>query len=90
MLKTEAGFKLDQHNDGIDLVGYHDGVVAEVTLLVDVKEGGKRKEVKSSISKYTYKNRTVLGAPLKESESPMRINLFGKERSLTKPKVIPA
>ncbi|AJC66925.1 hypothetical protein [Dickeya zeae] len=89
-LKTEAGFKLDQHDDGIDLVGYHDGVVAEVALVADFKDSGGRKSSNSSNNKYSYKSKTVLGAPLKESESPMRVNLLGKERVLPKPKIVAA
>ncbi len=89
-LKTEAGFKLDQHDEGIDLVGYHDGVVAEVALVADFKDSGGRKSSNSSNNKYSYKSKTVLGAPLKESESPMRVNLLGKERVLPKPKVVAA
>ncbi|MCL2894257.1 hypothetical protein [Brenneria tiliae] len=90
IIKTEAGFKLDQHNEGIDLVGYHNGITAEVEFFADLKSIPDRGAKNTSSGKYTYKNRTVLGAPLKESESPMRINLFGKERNLTKPKTIPA
>ncbi|WP_247595599.1 hypothetical protein [Brenneria roseae] len=89
IIKTEAGFKLDQHDEGIDLVGYHNGITAEVELFADLKSAPRRGAKNLSNKKYAYKNRTVLGEPLKESESPMRINLFGKERSLTKPKLIP-
>ncbi|GAB7196975.1 hypothetical protein OS11_32500 [Dickeya oryzae] len=48
------------------------------------------KSSNSSNNKYSYKSKTVLGAPLKESESPMRVNLLGKERVLPKPKIVAA
>ncbi|WP_240345645.1 hypothetical protein [Pectobacterium brasiliense] len=90
VLKTEAGMKLDPHDDGIDLVGYHDGIKAEVALMADVKEDGSRKEKNSSNRSYSYTSTTELAGPLKADESAMRINLFGKERVITKPEVIPA
>lgn len=84
-LKTEAGFKLDQHKDGIDLVGYHDGIRAELALMAEIKRGGKATNGGSSTkSKYSYKGGWILAAPLKISESTVRINLFGKSRFIPK------
>ncbi|WP_249647860.1 hypothetical protein [Pectobacterium carotovorum] len=90
VLKTEAGMKLDPHDDGIDLVGYHDGITAEVALMADFKEEGKRKGKNSSNKNYSYKSTTELAGPLDADKSAMRVNLFGKERVIEKPKVIPA
>ncbi|MBE0152146.1 hypothetical protein RDT67_16770 [Serratia fonticola] len=88
-IKTAAGFKLDQHDDGIDLVGYHDGIVAEVEFSADASWGGKEKAEPESSSKYGAKKRWIIAAPLKESESALRVNLIGKERPIVRPKVIP-
>lgn len=88
-VKTAAGMKLDPHDDGIDLVGYHDGISAEVALVgdftVNVK---KRKDGNGSNNEFAYKSTTELAAPLSADESAMRVNLFGKERVINKPKVI--
>ena len=83
-LKTEAGFKLDQHDDGIDLVGYHDGIVGEVALLADVKMEGDNEESSYELSST---DKVVFAAPLEASESRMRINLCGKQRVLPKRKI---
>lgn len=89
-VKTEAGMKLDPHDDGIDLVGYHDGIKAEVALLADVKEGGSRKDKNTSNRSYSYTSTTELAGALDADKSAMRVNLFGKERVIEKPNVIPA
>ncbi|HAT1682919.1 TPA: hypothetical protein I8Y21_003629 [Klebsiella oxytoca] len=83
-IKTEAGFKLDPHDDGIDLVGYHDGIVAEVALSADFKMDNGLDNTKSLDNKPTYKSKFVIGAPLKASESPVRVNLLGKEKMLSR------
>ena len=87
-IKTAAGFKLDQHDDGIDLVGYHDGIVAEVEFNADIKrkKSGTPEENTNTLS---AKKRWVIAAPLKESESALRVNLIGKERPIVRPKAIP-
>lgn len=89
-LKTEAGFKLDQHDDGIDLVGYHDGIVADVALAADIKRNRGRDSGNTEQDKYSYKTKVVLGAPLKESESAMRVSLFGNMRKIPKPVLVPS
>lgn len=89
--KTAAGFKLDQHDDGIDLVGYHDGILAEVEFSADVswKDEDSKHQEDSSGYGVKKKDRWQVAAPLKESESALRVNLIGKERPIVKPKVIP-
>ncbi|MEE3652494.1 MULTISPECIES: hypothetical protein [unclassified Brenneria] len=89
-MKTKAGFKLDQHDDGIDLVGYHDGIVADVAVVADAQWEKKKGGAKDLNHQYQYQSTTELAAPLKSDKSAMRINLFGKERVITKPKMIPA
>ncbi|MQL49665.1 hypothetical protein GEA64_17635, partial [Photorhabdus khanii] len=85
VIKTAAGFKLDQHDGGIDLAGYHDGIVAEIAVAADIrKEGGKK-----SIIKVKKKWKWVIADPLKASESPLRINLIGEERPVVRPEIIP-
>ena len=89
-LKTEIGMKLDQHDDGIDLVGYHDGVVAELSLAADVNRSGTFGTTREINNKYSYKNKFIVAAPLKESESRMRVNLFGKQRILPEREILPS
>ncbi|WP_264650692.1 hypothetical protein [Candidatus Symbiopectobacterium sp. NZEC151] len=90
VLKTEAGMKLDPHAEGIDLVGYHDGIKAEVALMADFKSSPDRGVKGDTDDEYSYKSTTELAGPLDADQSAMRVNLFGKERVIEKPKVIPA
>ncbi|CAQ82350.1 MULTISPECIES: hypothetical protein [Photorhabdus] len=78
-IKTAAGFQFDQHNKGIDLVGYHNGITAEIELSADAEIGRKKKASKKAKNKWTW----VIADPLKASESPLRINVLGKERPIT-------
>lgn len=91
-LKTEAGFKLDQHDDGIDLVGYHDGIRAELALMADFDRSGDidGHEIDDTSNKFSYQGGWILAAPLKESESSVRVNLFGKQRVIPERQVTPA
>ncbi|WP_339414566.1 hypothetical protein [Photorhabdus cinerea] len=82
-VKTAAGFKFDQHDKGIDLVGYHDGITAEIEIEADINADKKKK----SIAK--VKKKWVIADPLKASESPLRINLLGEERLITRPETVP-
>ncbi|TQI81694.1 hypothetical protein FHU10_3374 [Serratia fonticola] len=90
-VKTAAGFKLDQHDDGIDLVGYHDGIVAEVEFSADASWKDEDIKYQEDSTRYSVKkkNKWEIAAPLKESESALRVNLIGKERPIVRPKVIP-
>ncbi|NHB98784.1 hypothetical protein [Photorhabdus stackebrandtii] len=85
VIKTAAGFKLDQHDGGIDLAGYHDGIVAEIEVAAEVeKEDGEK-----SIIKAKKKWKWIIADPLKAGESPLRINLIGEERSVVQPEIVP-
>ncbi|NHB98818.1 hypothetical protein C5470_21940, partial [Photorhabdus stackebrandtii] len=85
VIKTAAGFKLDQHDGGIDLAGYHDGIVAEIAVAAEAEADGKKK----SIVKVKKKWKWVIADPLKASESPLRINLIGEERPIVQPEIVP-
>ncbi|OCA55685.1 hypothetical protein Phpb_01232 [Photorhabdus namnaonensis] len=84
-VKTAAGFELDQHDKGIDLAGYHNGIVTEIQVDVDVGGGGRKK----SMAKAKVKWKWVIAGPLKAKESPLRINLIGEERSVVRPDIVP-
>ncbi|NHB94754.1 hypothetical protein C5469_22610, partial [Photorhabdus cinerea] len=86
-VKTAAGFKFDQHDKGIDLVGYHDGITAEIEVTADTKVDIKEKTTSQDIVK--VKKKWVIADPLKASESPLRINLLGEERPITRPETVP-
>jgi hypothetical protein len=47
-VKTEAGFKLDQHDDGLDLVGYHDGIKAKLAVMADIERSDDGPDIDSS------------------------------------------
>lgn len=88
-LKTEAGFKLDQHDDGIDLVGYHDGIRTELALVAESGRNDRvdRDGINNTSIKFSYKGEWILAAPLKAFESSVRVNLFGKPRIIPERKV---
>ncbi|SCZ73859.1 MULTISPECIES: hypothetical protein [Photorhabdus] len=86
-VKTAAGFELDQHDKGIDLAGYHNGIVAEFAVDVDIKK--KNKKMDSTKNLFKVKKKWVIADPLKASESPLRINLIGEERSVVRPEIVP-
>ncbi|RAX06643.1 hypothetical protein [Photorhabdus bodei] len=86
-IKTAAGFELDQHDKGIDLAGYHNGIVAEFEVAVDV--GGDKRDKSNSKDIVKVKKQWVVAEPLKASESPLRINLIGEERPVVRPDIVP-
>lgn len=86
-----AGFEFDPHDNGLDLALYHDGIkgtfefMADVSYSLDdgdVQNGNKKTENK-------VKKEWQLCAALKPSESPLRINLYGKIRCIKKPEITP-
>ncbi|WP_445374421.1 hypothetical protein ACSLVK_20445 [Photorhabdus tasmaniensis] len=89
VIKTAAGFKLDQHDGGIDLAGYHDGIVAEIVVLADLKGNKRDKSSSEDIVKFKKKWKWIIADPLKASESPLRINLIGEERPIVRPEIVP-
>ncbi|MQL49301.1 hypothetical protein GEA64_15630 [Photorhabdus khanii] len=86
-IKTAAGFKFDQHDKGIDLAGYHDGITAEIEVTVDTKVDIKEKASSKDIVK--VKKKWIIADPLKASESPLRINLLGEGKTVTRPETVP-
>ncbi|MCA6954209.1 hypothetical protein [Pectobacterium polaris] len=83
-IKTELGMKIDDHPDGVDLVAYHDGITAQLALKADISSSRRKGKTGASTDTYTYKDKMVLGAPLSESKSPIRVNLLGTQRVMTK------
>ncbi|HGG8844085.1 TPA: hypothetical protein ACJJXJ_005139 [Enterobacter soli] len=81
-----AGFELDPHNDGLDLALYHDGIKGTFEFIVDVnyKPGSDNKKQRPK-KENKVKEEWLLCSPLKASNSPLRINLYGKTRPITKP-----
>lgn len=88
--RTAIGLSLDQHDDGLDLVGYHDGIVADIMLYAQWGTSTKRGSNPTTIMKYDNREKVVLAAPLNINESAVRVNIFGKERRLQKRTVTPA
>ncbi|MQL50562.1 hypothetical protein GEA64_22575, partial [Photorhabdus khanii] len=89
VIKTAAGFKLDQHDGGIDLAGYHDGIVAEIEVAADLEIKDKDRSNSKNILKAKKKWKWVIADPLKANESPLRVNLIGEERPVVQPETIP-
>ncbi|EFM3268530.1 hypothetical protein N3R44_004773 [Escherichia coli] len=91
-IEAKAGFEVDSHDDGIDLVGYHDGVKGYFAFSYDVafSDGDDGKEEQGT-STHVNKTETEwqLADPLKASESPLRANLYGKIRQISKPAITP-
>ncbi|WP_445374451.1 hypothetical protein ACSLVK_20630 [Photorhabdus tasmaniensis] len=71
---------------GVDLAGYHDGIVAEIVVAAEAK---KNKSNSKNIVKAKKKWKWVIADPLKANESPLRINLIGEERPVTRPEIVP-
>lgn len=84
-LATAAGFELDQHDDGLDLAGYHDGIKGYFEFVADFRAKRGDKEEQQAGEK--IKKEWLLAAPLKASDSPLRINLYGKVRSVPQPTI---
>lgn len=79
-ITTAAGFELDQHDDGLDLAGFHEGIMGSFEFVADInrKKGKKGNEEKSSEPQMAKE--WQLADPLNAKESPLRINLYGKKR----------
>lgn len=82
-----AGFELDPHNDGLDLALYHDGIKGTFEFMADISYDSTDNKNKTSKKQNQVKEEWLLCAPLKASNSPLRINLYGNMRPLTKPAV---
>jgi hypothetical protein len=82
-----AGFELDPHNDGLDLALYHDGIKGTFEFMADISFSGKDEDITKPKTENRVKEEWLLCTPLKASNSPLRINLYGKMRPLSKPEV---
>ncbi len=86
-ITTAAGFELDQHDKGLDLAGFHDGINGSFEFVADVDYGEMDDDDKKIDKK--IEKQWELCAPLKTMDSSLRINLYGKSRYDTKPKITP-
>ncbi|WBM68870.1 hypothetical protein OH773_11690 [Buttiauxella sp. WJP83] len=90
-LGGEAGFALDPHDNGLDLVLYHDGIKGTFEFIADVRysldDGDDKRSIPKTENK--VKKEWQLCDPLKASDSSLRVNLYGKERPVNKPAVTP-
>lgn len=77
-----AGFALDEHDNGLDLVLYHDGIKGTFKFSADIgyKVGKNKKDKSLSETNNNAEEEWQLSSPLKTEDSPLRINLYGKER----------
>lgn len=83
-----AGFALDEHDNGLDLVLYHDGIKGTFKFTADMAfEKGRSKPPAKKESK--VEKEWQLCSPLKCEESVLRINLYGKERILPRTSITP-
>lgn len=89
--ETTFGLALDQHESGLDLVGYHEGIKAHVLITADAtltfKKGRKKGQGKTNNPNKKEGDNDIkvtedvlLADPLKIAESKLRVNLFGKQR----------
>lgn len=82
-ISTTAGFALDKHDNGLDLVLYHDGIKGTFKFAADISYGrGKDHKREQPVKNNNIEEEWQLCSPLKPEESVLRINLYGKERTL--------
>ncbi|HCU0297695.1 TPA: hypothetical protein OUE56_004666 [Citrobacter sedlakii] len=86
-----AGFALDEHDNGMDLVLYHDGIKGTFKFTADVnyQEGEQDKKNDFPKQKNAAEKEWQLCSPLKTEDSPLRINLYGQERAMSRPTLTP-
>lgn len=88
-ISTAAGFELDQHDDGLDLAAFHDGIMGRFEFVADVEYSDKNQMDDININN-DIKKEWQLADPLGASESPLRINLYGKIKNIAEPTVTTA
>lgn len=84
-----AGFEFDPHDNGLDLALYHDGVKGTFEFMADASYSLGTGNSKNPKKENKVKKEWQLCTPLKASDSPLRINLYGKLRPIIKPEVTP-
>lgn len=82
-----AGFEFDPHDEGLDLALYHDGIKGTFEFMADISRSEKDNSSTKLKKENKIKEEWQLCDPLKASNSPLRINLYGKMRPITKPAV---
>lgn len=82
-IQTSLGVALDNHDHGLDLVCYHDGIVIDLKFQAEFKTQTKKIKILNVNKKKHYEETIVLGKPLEIESSPVRVCLFGKERVTT-------
>ncbi|MFA9594967.1 hypothetical protein [Citrobacter telavivensis] len=91
-IEAKAGVECDPHDNGLDLAFYHDGIKGTFEFMADIsyKTGGDgQNEKQKSKTENKIKEEWQLCTPLKALDSPVRVNLYGKPRPITRPKVTP-
>jgi hypothetical protein len=69
----------------LDLALYHDGIKGTFEFMADFSFSGKDEGITKPKTENRVKEEWLLCDPLKASNSPLRINLYGKTRPITKP-----
>ncbi|HCU3339482.1 TPA: hypothetical protein OUS78_003406 [Escherichia coli] len=87
-IEEKAGFGFDKRDDGMDLVLFHDGVTGAFKVKVDISRGDKDRKENSEKPEKENELKWQLCKPLEVDDSPLRINLYGKENTVEK-KVTP-
>ncbi|WP_058668208.1 hypothetical protein [Citrobacter koseri] len=89
-IDAAAGFALDEHDNGLDLVLYHDGIKGTFKFSADIGTGDKdSKNTSQPETKNNIEDEWQLSSPLKTEDSPLRVNLYGKERVIPRPAITP-
>ncbi|WP_330986271.1 MULTISPECIES: hypothetical protein [Enterobacterales] len=84
---SEAGFALDPHDNGLDLVLYHNGVKGDFKFYADMVYGKDKKKASKKIN--SMNKSWELSVPLKKENSPVRINIYGRENLVRSPVITP-
>ncbi|MGK9176081.1 hypothetical protein KXR87_23220, partial [Yokenella regensburgei] len=86
-----AGFALDEHDNGLDLVAYHDGIKGTFKFTADIvyKNGSNTKDESPPETNNYAEEEWQLSSSLKTEDSTLRINLYGKARIIPRPAITP-
>ncbi|WP_127960439.1 hypothetical protein [Serratia microhaemolytica] len=92
-IETTGRFELDKHDDGIDLVGTHDGIKALLQFKADFTVRLKSRNIPLASKNFDEKKEFIIADKLEKEHSAFRISLMGKARPLpavkTEPLVMP-
>lgn len=87
-ITATAGFELDQHADGLDIAGFHDGIKGSFEFAADIVRTTTDDDQSQTVEP-KEKQEWQLADPLKAADSALRMNLYGKIRPITPPPVTP-